>query len=590
MPSKTNMDMQAQPPRPKIVKRVDPQRAAQYALHVQESGWKGGAMAVLRLLAAHENAWPFMQPFQGSDVEMRAYHAVVKRPMDLPLVMDRLTNGTYTRGGRKDFLRDIRSVFANAMLFHTKEDQRYQMAQELSDKFEDEWAAVMSLIEKPEDTAQGDDEGGEHGSNMDASMDFAMPRPIEPGANWRKDCEHALERLKQHPSSWAFLEAMEPQAEASVAAATRPKDLASVNRKLENGQYTNPDVFAEDIRSVFKQAASAFGTEGEKSDMAKIAEAMLKEFEQDWRALQGQWATEGRMNAVAAVHGGGIGLLTDEWRVERKDLPWKVLCEHVIEDLGRHKDAASFEKALTKLRARTGEYRHPAEFAREARAAFIYASSCGNEEVKAKTVDMLAGLDQALAKHLAGDDVITLAAANQAFRAPMRGPNGEPPPRWFSECENVLRNLLTSPSSWPCLRCVDLSAPGSWRTLDRIPRPMDLTAVRALLTCGHYVNAATFIADVRLSFSNALRACGKEGDEGAMIENLLAIASRSAIFRDAMDRTEADAMAKQYMRDAKKTPEEVRKVYLLFLCVCACVVCLCFSKQYMHDAKRLLGR
>eukprot|EP00961_Rhodomonas_salina_P149208 2008266-Rhodomonas_salina.1 len=44
------------------------------------------------------------------------------------MVMDRLLGGSYIRGGRKDFLRDIRSVFSNAMMFHGEEEVVHHMA------------------------------------------------------------------------------------------------------------------------------------------------------------------------------------------------------------------------------------------------------------------------------------------------------------------------------------------------------------------------------------------------------------------------------------------------------------------------------
>lgn len=87
---------------------------------------------------------------------------------------------------------------------------------------------------------------------------------------------------------------------------------------------------------------------------------------------------------------------------------------------------------------------------------------------------------------------------------------------------------------------------------------MDLMSVRSLLECGHYANPSAFVADIRLAFSNALRACGKEGEEAAMVENLLTIASRCAVFRDEMERADADALAKQHLIEAKKPPDMVR--------------------------------
>eukprot|EP00961_Rhodomonas_salina_P025130 338642-Rhodomonas_salina.2 len=45
--------------------KVDPA----YIRAINEGGWKGGASSVLRKLIDHESAWPFMQPYQGADVQ-----------------------------------------------------------------------------------------------------------------------------------------------------------------------------------------------------------------------------------------------------------------------------------------------------------------------------------------------------------------------------------------------------------------------------------------------------------------------------------------------------------------------------------------
>ena len=57
----------------------------------------------------------------------------------------RWQDGSYARGGRKDFLRDVRGVLAGAA--SEEGDRRGVMARELSALFEMEWTAVSRAVD-----------------------------------------------------------------------------------------------------------------------------------------------------------------------------------------------------------------------------------------------------------------------------------------------------------------------------------------------------------------------------------------------------------------------------------------------------------
>ena len=529
----------AAPPKPKVVTRVDPNHAAQYLHAVSESGWRGGALMLLQMIEEHESSWPFMGPFQGTDEEMRRYAATVKRPMDLSTVVEKIRGGSYARGGRKEFLRDIRSVFFNAMLVHTKEDEKYTMALELSDMFEEEWAAVMSINDRLQASGAGVDDyegggGGNDGRGGDDSapkVDIAEVAAVarSSGSMWRTDCASCLDRLRQHPSSWAFLD--------GGGVSGGGLDLTTIGKNLEQGLYETSDLFADDIRSVF--GAVGAGKGGAGGEVVTIAETMLKEFESDWGQLSSKWATEVRL--VGANGAGGSKLGGEEQTMLKRELAIKEKILTVIKDVASAVSGAA--STLDEVKQAAGEYGHPAEFARDAHAALKKWGEAGGGGGGSSSAAALSALDDAVAKHLAypKDGGVAGIVAKSA----LRGPSGERPPRWFSECERCLSDVAASPSSWMLAVCVDLSQPGWIRQLEDCPRPMDILAISNKLDAGWYTGPSPFVMDLKHAVSNAKRNLGSQ-KEAAMgiIDNLLGIANRSIVLRDDMDSKASERLSR----------------------------------------------
>ncbi|EDV90348.1 GH23478 [Drosophila grimshawi] len=68
------------------------------------------------------------------------YHDIVKEPMDLRTIQNRLNSHFYTN--TIDFARDVRLIFGNTYLYTTPDHVCYQMAYELELIFEKMFAAV----------------------------------------------------------------------------------------------------------------------------------------------------------------------------------------------------------------------------------------------------------------------------------------------------------------------------------------------------------------------------------------------------------------------------------------------------------------
>ncbi|XP_020810050.1 bromodomain-containing protein 2 [Drosophila serrata] len=85
-------------------------------------------------------AWVFYDPLDAELLTLYDYHAIVKEPMDLSTVRQRLNNGVYRTC--TEFAKDVRLIFYNTYMYTTKDHLCYEMAQKLQAIFERLYAEV----------------------------------------------------------------------------------------------------------------------------------------------------------------------------------------------------------------------------------------------------------------------------------------------------------------------------------------------------------------------------------------------------------------------------------------------------------------
>ncbi|XP_030839912.1 nucleosome-remodeling factor subunit BPTF isoform X3 [Strongylocentrotus purpuratus] len=86
---------------------------------------------MLRQLQSHKMAWPFLEPV--SELDAADYYDVIKDPMDLSTVDDRLKNKHYVK--LSDFAADIGKVFDNCRFYNPTDTPYYQCADVLEKFF-----------------------------------------------------------------------------------------------------------------------------------------------------------------------------------------------------------------------------------------------------------------------------------------------------------------------------------------------------------------------------------------------------------------------------------------------------------------------
>ncbi|CAL8100581.1 unnamed protein product [Orchesella dallaii] len=96
---------------------------------------------VLHRLERHEHSGPFLQPVDAEALGLANYNDIVKHPMDLSTVSNKLETGTYTEPW--EFIDDIWLMLDNAKRFNRKGTNVYRGAELLGKLFDDEIDRIM---------------------------------------------------------------------------------------------------------------------------------------------------------------------------------------------------------------------------------------------------------------------------------------------------------------------------------------------------------------------------------------------------------------------------------------------------------------
>lgn len=81
-------------------------------------------------ISQHRNGTIFHNPIRTS--EAPDYHDIVKRPMDLKTIKNRVRDGVVTTSS--EYQRDIYLMFANSLMYNRPNSDIYSMAEEVSDE------------------------------------------------------------------------------------------------------------------------------------------------------------------------------------------------------------------------------------------------------------------------------------------------------------------------------------------------------------------------------------------------------------------------------------------------------------------------
>ncbi|KAL3696229.1 hypothetical protein R1sor_010305 [Riccia sorocarpa] len=152
---------------------------------------------VLRQITQHKWAWPFMEPVDVQGLGLHDYYDIIKKPMDLGTIRDRMDakDGTGYKHVQ-EICDDIRLVFRNAMAYNQDGTDVHVMAKTLSEKFEEKWRTVLEPKLQEEDTKRKQEEK-EANSKEVAAMQAAEEKLAVDVAQQLEELDKQLEELKQ---------------------------------------------------------------------------------------------------------------------------------------------------------------------------------------------------------------------------------------------------------------------------------------------------------------------------------------------------------------------------------------------------------
>ncbi len=100
-------------------------------------------------------AWPFFKPVDADVLGLHDYHDIIKHPMDLGTIKDKLENRVYKNAN--EFAADMRMMFTNCYKYNPPDHDVVNMARKLQDVFEVRFAKMPDEPMTAEDDDDDDD-------------------------------------------------------------------------------------------------------------------------------------------------------------------------------------------------------------------------------------------------------------------------------------------------------------------------------------------------------------------------------------------------------------------------------------------------
>lgn len=195
-----------------------------------------------------QHAQWFMTPVDYVALHIPQYPDVIKFPMDFGTILKRLNKYEFVHFDQ--FASDVTLIFANAILFNPPDHAIHQCALTLKHTFGDSYYRLLNNPAIAQWTY----------SNVPPTRGSQQPMP---GAQ-NSQCHELLQKILEMDESFGFGEPVEwfqqdlAQYPREVG---RLMDLGTVRNWLKCKEYASPDIFARDVRQVFKNAMK-FNQEG----------------------------------------------------------------------------------------------------------------------------------------------------------------------------------------------------------------------------------------------------------------------------------------------------------------------------------------
>ena len=291
---------------------------------------------ILKKLWQHKYAWPFLQPVDPGSLELPDYFDIISQPMDFSTIKCRLEMGYYKHPD--ECINDFRLVFANCLAYNRPTDDIVHMCKVLQNSFENRLERMLSnerediskhSSDNPdrEDSTRGRKEKHSRGSKRRSeSTPTPTPSPQEPiqsdsQAKRRREstrqvkrpnleidyftgpqfsqkktklnvqlkyCNNILKELlsqKYKDLNWPFRQPVDPVVLGLpdyYQIIKEPIDLGTIRKKMDNREYNNGVVFANDVRLVF---SNCYKYNPPDNEVVQLAHKLQDIFEVRWAKI-----------------------------------------------------------------------------------------------------------------------------------------------------------------------------------------------------------------------------------------------------------------------------------------------------------------
>ncbi|KAJ2359009.1 hypothetical protein GGF43_000423 [Coemansia sp. RSA 2618] len=322
------------PPRAKLAPAKTPEpTAASSGLTAEQ---RKAVHRVLRKLARHPSAFPFMVPVDVVRDGCPTYYDVVSEPMDLGTVRRKLDENKYA--SVSEIERDVRLVFSNCYLFNPPQTPVNNMGKDVESAFNAEWekcglssasassslaavdapaaetpgkntpSASEAIAATPPTATKNKRPGGESPGepkksrrpakknkkaqqqqdaldDPDAIMAYLDQQTGE--GDWHHMCRRVLLQLQAHASALEFMAPVDPVKQGVPTyfdVVKQPMDLGTIRRQLDRSHYRSAAQFRDDVSLVL---SNCFLFNPPDSFVHAQALALKQVFQRVWRQQTG---------------------------------------------------------------------------------------------------------------------------------------------------------------------------------------------------------------------------------------------------------------------------------------------------------------
>ncbi|KAG1398708.1 hypothetical protein G6F60_008201 [Rhizopus arrhizus] len=227
--------------------------------------------AILKTLKKHRDAGPFLDPVDPIRLNIPDYFQVIKQPMDLSTVDQKLQKNQYN--SVQEFVADVRRIFQNCIQYNGTGSTIAVLCRNLEAAFEKCLRGMPPAAEE---------KGIEHDPIFDDFDVYDSSQKKE--THSMRSCFQILRHLQtQKHLSFPFLSPVDPVAlniPDYPSIVKHPIDLSTIETKLNQNAYDSPHAFAADIKLMFNNCYLYNSPELPIYDVAKELEAI---FDRQWQ-------------------------------------------------------------------------------------------------------------------------------------------------------------------------------------------------------------------------------------------------------------------------------------------------------------------